>query len=80
MTIFRAKKSYVGTKSYSSVRAQVYSETKLMLMMFTYELARRLKGSGVTVKVLMPGFVATNLGRNSGSLGSSLMFKNVRPI
>jgi hypothetical protein len=28
----------------------------------------------------MPGFVATNLGKNSGSLGSSLMFKMVRPM
>ena len=46
--------------------------------MFTYELARRLEGSGVTANVLMPGFVATNLGRNSGSLGSSIMFKMVR--
>ena len=28
----------------------------------------------------MPGFVATNLGKNSGSLSSSIMFKMVRPI
>jgi len=59
---------------------QVYSNAKLMLMMFTYELARRLVGSGVTANVLMPGFVATNLGKNSGSLQSSLMFKMVRPM
>ena len=51
-----------------------------MLMRFTYELARRLKGSGVTANVLMPGFVATNLGKNSGSLSSFLMFKMVRPM
>ena len=49
-------------------------------MMFTYELSRRLKGSGVTANVLMPGFVATNLGKNSGSLSSSIMFKMVRPM
>jgi NAD(P)-dependent dehydrogenase (short-subunit alcohol dehydrogenase family) len=36
---------------------QVYSNAKLMLMMFTYELSRRLVGSGVTANVLMPGFV-----------------------
>jgi NAD(P)-dependent dehydrogenase (short-subunit alcohol dehydrogenase family) len=48
--------------------------------MFTYELARRLKGSGVTVNVLMPGFTATNLGKSSGSLTSSIMFKMVRPM
>jgi NAD(P)-dependent dehydrogenase (short-subunit alcohol dehydrogenase family) len=76
----QSEKSYVGTKAYSSMRTPVYSNTKLMLMMFTYELARRLKGSGVTVNVLMPGFVATNLGKNSGSLSSSLMFKIVRPM
>jgi NAD(P)-dependent dehydrogenase (short-subunit alcohol dehydrogenase family) len=51
-----------------------------MLMMFTYELARRLKDTGVTVNVLMPGFVATNLGKNSGSLSSYFMFKMVRPM
>jgi retinol dehydrogenase 14 len=59
---------------------QVYSNAKLMLMMFTYELSRQLEGTGVTVNVLMPGFVATNLGKNSGSLSSSIMFKMVRPI
>ena len=68
------------TKAYSSMRAPVYSNTKLMLMMFTYELAMRLRGSGVTANVLMPGFVATNLGKNSGSLSSSIMFKMVRPM
>ncbi len=62
------------------MRAPVYSNTKLMLMMFTYELAMRLRGSGVTANVLMPGFVATNLGKNSGSLSSSIMFKMVRPM
>ena len=59
---------------------QVYSNAKLMLMLFTYELSRRLEGTGVTANVLMPGFVATNLGKNSGSLLSSIMFKMVRPM
>ena len=59
---------------------QVYSNAKLMLMMFTYELSKRLEGTGVTANVLMPGFVATNLGNNSGSLRSSIMFKMVRPM
>ena len=76
----QSEKNYEGTKAYSRVRAPVYASTKLMLMMFTYELARRLKGSGVTANVLMPGFVATNLGKNSGSLSSSIMFKMVRPM
>jgi NAD(P)-dependent dehydrogenase (short-subunit alcohol dehydrogenase family) len=75
-----SEKNYAGTKAYSRVRAPVYANTKLMLMMFTYELARRLKGSAVTANVLMPGFVTTNLGKNSGSLSSSIMFKMVRPM
>jgi NAD(P)-dependent dehydrogenase (short-subunit alcohol dehydrogenase family) len=76
----QSEKNYAGTKAYARVRAPVYANTKLMLMIFTYELARRLKGSGVTANVLMPGFVATNLGKNSGSFSSSLMFKMVRPM
>jgi NAD(P)-dependent dehydrogenase (short-subunit alcohol dehydrogenase family) len=76
----QSEKNYAGTKAYSSVRAPVYANTKLMLIMFTYELARRLKGSGLATNVLMPGFVATNLGKNSGSLSSSIMFKMVRPM
>jgi len=47
-------------KSYRSMR--VYSKSKLANVMFTYSLARRLEGSGVTVNCLHPGFVATNLG------------------
>jgi NAD(P)-dependent dehydrogenase (short-subunit alcohol dehydrogenase family) len=65
-------------KSFDGMKA--YSNAKLMVLMFTYELARRLEGTGVTVNAAMPGFVATNLGRNSGSLRSSLMFKLVRPM
>jgi NAD(P)-dependent dehydrogenase (short-subunit alcohol dehydrogenase family) len=65
-------------KNYKGMQA--YSNAKLMLMMFTYELSRRLAGTGVTVNVLMPGFVATNLGKNSGSLRSAIMFTMVRPI
>jgi len=76
----QSEKNYVGTKAYSRIRAPVYSNTKLMLMLYTYELSRRLKGSGVAANVLIPGFVATSLGKNSGSLTSSIMFKMVRPM
>jgi len=65
-------------KNYKGMQA--YSNAKLMVMMFTYELSRRLKDTGVTVNVLMPGFVATNLGKNSGSLSSAIMFTLVRPM
>ena len=76
----QSEKNYAGTKFYSPSRAPAYDNAKLMLEMFTYELASRLKGSGVTVNVLMPGFTATNLGKNSGSLSSYIMFKMVRPM
>jgi len=68
----QSEKSFNGMK--------VYANAKLMVLMFTYELARRLEGTGVTVNALEPGFVATNLGRSSGSLRSAILFKMVRPM
>ncbi len=50
--------------SYSGWRA--YSQSKLANILFTYELARRLQGTGVSVNTLHPGFVATNFGRSNG--------------
>lgn len=41
--------------------SQVYNNTKLANVLFTFELARRLAGSGVTANCLHPGVVATNL-------------------
>lgn len=40
---------------------QVYCNTKLANVLFTYELARRLKGTGVTANCLHPGVVATKI-------------------
>lgn len=40
-----------------------YSTSKLALVMFTHELARRLQGTGVTANCLHPGGVATNIWR-----------------
>jgi NAD(P)-dependent dehydrogenase (short-subunit alcohol dehydrogenase family) len=40
---------------------QVYSRSKLANILFTYELSRRLQGSGVTVNCLNPGVVATGM-------------------
>jgi NAD(P)-dependent dehydrogenase (short-subunit alcohol dehydrogenase family) len=65
-------------KSYSGMK--VYSNAKLMLLMFTYVLARRLKGMGVAVNAVLPGFVATNLGKGGGSLRQSIAFKLVRTM
>lgn len=44
---------------------QAYSESKLMNILFTHELARRVKDSKVMVNVLHPGFVNTGFGRNN---------------
>ncbi|HKF65723.1 MAG TPA: SDR family oxidoreductase [Vicinamibacterales bacterium] len=40
---------------------KAYGLSKLMMNAFTFELARRLQGSGVTVNCLHPGVVATNI-------------------
>ena len=53
-------------KSYSAFGA--YGRSKLANIYFTYELARRLEGTGVTVNCLHPGFVATNFGRSNGGI------------
>jgi NAD(P)-dependent dehydrogenase (short-subunit alcohol dehydrogenase family) len=37
-----------------------YNQAKLALLLWTYELARRLEGTGVTVNALHPGITATN--------------------
>ncbi len=48
----------------------VYGETKLMNILFTRELARRLAGSGVTANSLHPGVIASGFGTNNrGVLG-----------
>jgi NAD(P)-dependent dehydrogenase (short-subunit alcohol dehydrogenase family) len=54
----------------------VYGETKLMNLLFTYELARRLEGTGVTVNAMHPGFVRTNFGRR----GNGLLGRFVMPV
>jgi len=48
-----------GEKGYGGWKA--YSQAKLAQVLFTYELARRLKGTGVTANCLHPGAVATNI-------------------
>jgi len=47
---------------------QAYAQSKLANLLFVYELARRLEGSGVTVNVVNPGLVHTNICMDSGWL------------
>jgi retinol dehydrogenase-14 len=49
-----------GARNYSGQRA--YSHSKLANIMFTFELARRLEGTGVTANCVHPGVVRTNFG------------------
>lgn len=46
----------------------VYGRSKLMNILFTRELARRIAGTGVTANCLHPGFVATRFGDESGGI------------
>lgn len=48
-------------KSYNKYKA--YSQSKLANVLFTEELAKRLKETGVTANALHPGVVKTELGR-----------------
>jgi NAD(P)-dependent dehydrogenase (short-subunit alcohol dehydrogenase family) len=46
--------------------SRVYGRSKLLDIMFSMELARQLKGTGVSVNCLDPGFNVTSLGRELG--------------
>lgn len=50
-----------------------YGRSKLANILFTYELAQRLAGTGVTANVLHPGFVATGFGHNGSPLMGYVM-------
>jgi NAD(P)-dependent dehydrogenase (short-subunit alcohol dehydrogenase family) len=47
------------TRKYNPFAA--YGQSKLLMNAFTFELAGRLEGTGVTVNCLHPGVVATNI-------------------
>ncbi|SRR6266487_111874 len=54
-----------ATANYNGWRA--YGQSKLAEVLFTYELARRLQGTGVTANCLHPGFVASNFGQSNAN-------------
>ena len=57
----------------------VYGMTKLANIMFTYELAERLDGTGVTATCLHPGSVGTNFGQNNRG-PMALFFRTFKPF
>jgi NAD(P)-dependent dehydrogenase (short-subunit alcohol dehydrogenase family) len=59
-----------SAKNFRAIRA--YSRSKLCNILFTRELARRLRGTGVTTNCLHPGFVATRFGDETGGLLSAV--------
>jgi NAD(P)-dependent dehydrogenase (short-subunit alcohol dehydrogenase family) len=65
-------------KSYKGF--QVYSDSKLANVYFTYELARRLEGTGVTVNCLHPGVVASNFGQGDGTGWLRFAVKLAKPF
>jgi len=66
-----------GERHYGGMEA--YGNSKLANLLFTIELARRLKGTGVTVNALHPGFVNTGFAKNNGALVATV-FGAVAPL
>lgn len=65
-----------STENYSGSRA--YNQSKLANVMFTYELARRLKGTGVTANALHPGVVHTAFSSEDPSTLARLLLPLMR--
>src|SRR5262249_45875222 len=58
---------------------RAYGQSKLANIVFTYELARRLAGSGVTANCLHPGVIGSNFG-SAGPVMIRLAMKLGRPF
>jgi retinol dehydrogenase-14 len=67
-----------GERAYSGQRA--YNQSKLANVMFTYELARRLAGTGVTAAVLHPGVTRTAFGAEDPTAMMRAMTAIARPF
>jgi retinol dehydrogenase-12 len=67
----------LGEKKFGSF--STYCDTKLLNILFTFELAEKFKGTGITVNALHPGFVKTNFaGELKGVFG--LLNKMFKPF
>ena len=67
-----------GELSYSCGRA--YSQSKLANVLFTYQLARRMRGSAVTANALHPGVVRTSFGAEDPGQIQRLLIPLLRPV
>jgi retinol dehydrogenase 14 len=67
-----------GMRSYSGSRA--YSQSKLANVLFSYQLARRLRGSAVTANALHPGLVRTSFGAEDPERIQRLLVPLLRPV
>jgi NAD(P)-dependent dehydrogenase (short-subunit alcohol dehydrogenase family) len=76
----RAEIDFDDLQSKRRYRAfRVYGMTKLANILFTHELAERLRGTGVVANCLHPGGVNTNFGKNNRNLGT-LLFRAFKPF
>jgi NAD(P)-dependent dehydrogenase (short-subunit alcohol dehydrogenase family) len=65
-------------RKYNALTA--YSQSKLLMNAFTFELARRLEGTGVTANCLHPGVVATNIMPADAPQFFKIMFALITPF
>src|SRR5215831_12242304 len=65
-------------RKYNSIAA--YGQSKLVMNAFTFELARRFEGTGVTANCLHPGVVATNIVPADAPLPFKIMFTLMKPF
>jgi len=66
------------TRKYSGIAA--YGQSKLLMNAFTFELARRLEGTGVTVNCLHPGVVSTNIWPTDAPLVARAIMGVMKPF
>lgn len=65
------------TRNYRAFKS--YGRSKLANVLFTYELAERLEGTGVTANTMHPGAVSTNFG-STGTGPFTLIFRVLKPF